>query len=130
VVRELEGGAKDWTEDQESPAHESGAGEMTARTPSERGLAHVFALLSLAIEREPLQIAYLAVRGEDAALRGTALEYLENVLPEDVRRALWPYIATRPAPRPPSRTRQHLVDDLMRSSESLGLTQALKRPRR
>ena len=55
---------------------------------SERGLAHVFTLLSLVVDREPLQIAYRALVGGDASLRGTALEYLENVLPEDVRRDL------------------------------------------
>ena len=45
--------------------------------------------------------------------------------------SLWPYIGTRPRPPAPSRTRQHLVQDLMRSSESLGLSQAMKRmPRR
>jgi hypothetical protein len=48
----------------------------------------VFALLSLAVEREPLQAAYRALVGGDASLRGTALEYLENVLPEDVGRRL------------------------------------------
>ena len=65
------------------------------------------------------------------ALRGTALEYLENVLPEEVRRVLWPFIGTRPRPPAPSRTRQNLVQDLMRSGESLGLSQSMKRmPRR
>jgi hypothetical protein len=58
------------------------------QTPSERGLGHVFTLLSLVVEREPLQIAHRALVGGDAGLRGTALEYLENVLPEDVRRGL------------------------------------------
>src|SRR5262249_33104021 len=36
-----------------------------------RGLEHVFALLSLVLEPEPLDIAFWAVRGEDAVLRGT-----------------------------------------------------------
>ena len=54
----------------------------------DKGLAHVFTLLSLVVEREPLQIAHRALVGGDASLRGTALEYLENVLPEDIRRDL------------------------------------------
>jgi len=131
VVRDLEAAPKGWTEDQEAAVAANAASDAGSRTPVERGLSHVFALLSLVIEREPLQIAYWAVLADDAALRGTALEYLENVLPEDVRRVLWPYVGTRPSPPAPSRTRQHLVQDLMRSSESLGLSQAMKRiPRR
>jgi AAA family ATP:ADP antiporter len=131
VVRDLEAAPGGWTEDHDTAVAEGGGTDPGSRTPLERGLSHVFALLSLVVDREPLQIAYWAVRGEDPALRGTALEYLENVLPEDVRRVLWPYIGTRPAPPPPSRTRQHLVQDLMRSSDSLNLSQAMKRmPRR
>ena len=53
-------------------------------------LDHVFTLLSLIVEREGLRVAYSALRGTDRALRGTALEYLENVLPDAIRRALWP----------------------------------------
>jgi ATP:ADP antiporter, AAA family len=131
VVRDLEAAPKGWTEDHETAIAENGAADLGSRTPIERGLSHVFALLSLVVEREPLQIAYWAVLGDDAPLRGTALEYLENVLPEDVRRVLWPYIGTRPTPPPASRTRQNLVEDLMQSSASLGLSQAMKRiPRR
>ena len=100
VVRDLEAAPQGWAEEPDDTGEKSGAGPRP-RTPAERGLAHVFALLSLVVEREPLQIAYWAVLGEDAALRGTALEYLENVLPDDVRRALWPYVGTRPAPRAP-----------------------------
>ena len=70
-------------------------------------LDHVFTLLSLAVEREPLQIALRAVLGTDPGLRGTALEYLENVLPDDVRGALWPLLGgprRRPVPRAPPAT--------------------------
>ena len=68
----------------------------------ERRLEHVFTLLGLVVPREPVQIAYRAVRSQDRALRGTALEYLENVLPEDVRGVLWPHLdaPAREAPPP------------------------------
>ena len=80
------------------------------------------------MEREPLQIAYWAVLGADPGLRGTALEYLENVLPDDVRRALWPHVGARARPSSPTRPRQLLEQDLLRSGETLGLSrQALKR---
>ncbi|WP_207217614.1 MULTISPECIES: hypothetical protein [Sorangium] len=62
-----------------------------------RSLEHVFRVLSLCLEREPLEIAYRALHADDAHLRGTALEYLENVLPAPIRESLWPYLGARPA---------------------------------
>lgn len=84
----------------------------------DRRLEHVFTLLALVVPREPVQIAYRAVRSQDRALRGTALEYLENVLPEDVRSALWPHldVQAREAPR---RAPDEVVADLLRSSDRL-----------
>jgi ATP:ADP antiporter, AAA family len=74
----------------------------------------VFALLSLVLEREPVRIAARAVRGSDPVLRGTALEYLENVLPTDVRKPLLRRLA---APREqPSRPLDEVMTDLLRSS--------------
>jgi hypothetical protein len=58
--------------------------ELDSGEPVDRQLPHVVALLSLVLERQPLQIAWAAMKGGDRALRGTALEYLSNVLPDDV----------------------------------------------
>ncbi|HEU0105011.1 MAG TPA: hypothetical protein VFT38_02490 [Vicinamibacteria bacterium] len=127
TLRELEG-APGWAAEAEPVSSEESNPDGVPQTPAERGLAHVFTLLSLAVEREPLQIAYWAVLGADPGLRGTALEYLENVLPDDVRRGLWPHIGARARPSRPSRPRQLLEQDLLRSGETLGLNrQALKR---
>ena len=73
-----------------------------------QSLAHVFTLLSLVLPTVPLQIAYRGLQTDDAALRGTALEYLEGVLPRDIRDRLWPFLRRRPrsasgAARPASR---------------------------
>ncbi|MEQ1757692.1 MAG: hypothetical protein ABL986_05195 [Vicinamibacterales bacterium] len=57
-------------------------------------LVHVFALLSLILPREPLQIAFRSLNSEDGRLRGTALEYLEEVLPMPIRQALWSFLVT------------------------------------
>ncbi len=46
---------------------------------------HVFRLLALVYARDPLRIAYSALRSGDDYLRRTALEYLEQILPL----ALW-----------------------------------------
>jgi ATP:ADP antiporter, AAA family len=53
-------------------------------------MEHVFTLLGLVLDREALSLALHAVMSTDRNLSGTALEYLENVLPEEVRRGLWP----------------------------------------
>jgi hypothetical protein len=53
---------------------------------------HVFRLLSLILPRDPLKIAYRGLHSGDAHLRGMALEYLDSVLPEEVRRRIWPVI--------------------------------------
>jgi hypothetical protein len=55
---------------------------------------HVFNLLSLVLEREPVHIAALAFDSGDMYLRGTALEYLETVLPSGIFAALVPRLAT------------------------------------
>ena len=128
TLRELQEAPASWQEEVDRAGTEEGA-EAPAQTPAARGLAHVFTLLSLSVEKEPLQIAYWALLGQDRALRGTALEYLENVLPEDVRRALWPHLGagTRAAATP--RPRQNLVEDLLNSSATLGLRRgAARRP--
>ena len=65
---------------------------------------HVFNLLALALEREPVQIAARAFTTDDAYVRGTALEYLETVLPAPLFSAFQPLLTvTGP---PPARRRK------------------------
>jgi len=134
VVRELEAGVPAWTMEAEPAGDEDSSDEVERpQSPAERGLAHVFTLLSMAVEREPLQTAYWALRGEDAMLRGTALEYLENVLPEAVTRALWPQLGLHGPGLRPARPSQLIVQDLLRSSDTAGFNrEGLKKilPRR
>ena len=59
---------------------------------------HVFNLLSLVLEREPVHIAALAFDSGDMYLRGTALEYLETVLPSGIFAALVPRLSAVPEP--------------------------------
>ncbi len=84
-----------------------------------QSLAHVFTLLSLVLPTVPLQIAYRGVLGDDTGLRGTALEYLEGVLPRDIRDRLWPFLEPGTARPGPRRTREQVLADLMRSNESI-----------
>lgn len=58
----------------------------------EYSLEHVFTLLSLSLDRDALLLSRQALISSDRNLRGTALEYLENVLPEKVKAKLWPHL--------------------------------------
>lgn len=68
-------------------------------------LEHIFRLLSLCLPSEPLHVAFQALHTDDTYLRGTALEYLDSILPSGVRDHLWqflegpsrPVVALRPA---------------------------------
>jgi ATP:ADP antiporter, AAA family len=59
---------------------------------------HVFNLLALALEREPVRIAARSFATDDAYLRGTALEYLETVLPARVFSVMGPLLAVSGPP--------------------------------
>jgi hypothetical protein len=55
-------------------------------------LAHVFTLLSLILPREPLRVAFRGLHTNDERLRGTALEYLELILPASIHERLSPLL--------------------------------------
>lgn len=85
-----------------------------------RSLAHVFTLLSLALPPEPVRIAFRGLHTDDPNLQGTALEYLEGVLPLTIRQQLWPYLEDRrPATHRPTRPRDEILADLVRSHDSI-----------
>jgi hypothetical protein len=80
---------------------------------------HVFNLLALALEREPVGIAARAFATDDAYVRGTALEYLETVLTPRLFSALKPLLAG--AHQPPARRRSatEVRDDLIRAGATM-----------
>ena len=88
-----------------------------------RNLEHVFTILSLWLDADALQLAFHAVYSTDRNLRGTALEYLENVLPDDIRVNLWRHIGITKTGGKPKRSRRALVGELRAAATSL-------RPRR
>jgi AAA family ATP:ADP antiporter len=77
-----------------------------------RSLEHVFTILSLLLEREPLRIAFRALHQDDQKYRGTALEYLETTLPPDLREAVWPCLGEG-KPLGPIRPVAELLADLV-----------------
>ena len=52
-------------------------------------LHHVFTILGLVLDHKAIEIARQALIHKQSNLDGTALEYLENVLPDSLRRLLW-----------------------------------------
>jgi AAA family ATP:ADP antiporter len=99
------------------------------RERASRSLAHVFTLLALALPSEPLRIAFRGLHTDDQGLRGTALEYLESVLPPEIRDRLWWVLADG---RPPAyaRPQGETLTNLLRSHQSIRLNlEALKKRR-
>lgn len=103
----------------DAPASDS-ALDAFVRDRAGESLAHVFTLLSLVLPREPLQLAFRGLQTDDPHLRGTALEYLDSVLPSAIRQRLWPFLDHRPA-RPGAANRQEAIAALLRSNRSIEL---------
>ena len=80
---------------------------------------HVFNLLALALEREPVRIAARAFTTEDAYVRGTALEYLETVLPAHLFSALRPLVAAPESPPAHRRPAGDVRADLIRAGMTM-----------
>ena len=82
-------------------------------------LEHVFRLLGLFVDREPLGIALQGLYTDDPHLRGTALEYLESVLPPRIRHRLWPFLEDRPPRKQQLRQALELRSELLQSRQSI-----------
>lgn len=55
-------------------------------------LRHVFRLLGFVLPAELIRSAYNALHSGKGNAPGVALEYLDSVLPPDIRIALWPLL--------------------------------------
>ena len=93
--------------------------EELVRARASRSLAHVFTLLAVVLPTEPLRIAFRALHTDDQALRGTALEYLDSVLPHEIRDRLWRFLEDRRMPGKVRRPSDETLGDLLRSNESI-----------
>jgi hypothetical protein len=107
--------------DKPEPGQTSTFVDEYVRDRAGQSLAHVFTLLSLVLPREPLQIAFRGLQTEDNELRGTALEYLEGVLPPQVRERLWPFLEDRRPGQRPVRPRADILAELLQSNQSIVL---------
>jgi AAA family ATP:ADP antiporter len=85
----------------------------------DRSMEMVFTLLALAWGCEIMGSTLRAAHAGDPTLRGTALEYLQTVLPEKLRRRLVARIPGGDTARPSQRRSQELADALLHSSAAL-----------
>jgi AAA family ATP:ADP antiporter len=104
------------------------------RDRASRSLEHLFTLLSLVFPRETLRLAFHGLHTDDPYLRGTALEYLETVLPESIWERLWPFLNAGEEYTPRrGRGSGQAVQELLASRDSimlaLGEARRLGRPR-
>ncbi len=90
------------------------------RDRADRSLEHVFTVLALVLPRQPLRVAFRGLHTGDQMLRGTALEYLEGVLPPEVRSALWPFLRAPRAGGRPARPSDAVLEELLASDASIG----------
>jgi hypothetical protein len=76
-----------------------GAGSDEPETVGQmsRNLEHVFALLSTIVAREPLDAAVRGISSPNPAVRGLAVEYLDQVLPAAVLQRLRQMMAATPS---------------------------------
>ena len=83
---------------------------------------HVFNLLALALEREPVHIAARALETADPYVRGTALEYLETVLSPALFAALQPRLAGAGVAAPRHRPTAEVRADLLRAGATMRMS--------
>jgi hypothetical protein len=92
--------------------------EENGTSPASQKVEHALRLLGLVHDREAFRLAHAALQNADEKLRGTGLEYLENVLPEAVRGALFRTLSADSVPKSQPKTRRidrELIDELKRT---------------
>jgi hypothetical protein len=89
------------------------------RARANHSLAHVFTLLSFILPSVPLQVAFHGVCADDPLYRGTALEYLDTVLPRDIRDALWPFLDDAASRQHRKRPAEEILADLLKANASI-----------
>jgi HEAT repeat protein len=102
-----------------NPADRSVLLDRTALRSVSRSLEQIFTLLSLAHEREVMASVLAGLASDEPELRGTALEYLESVLPASLRGKLWPRLHADRERQASGRPGQEVAAELLRSSAAV-----------
>lgn len=124
VDRELAIGKVLWESHQQQHQDSDGSGtewlDDIIRDKAHGSLEYVFTLLSVIHDRAPLMAAFRSLHLGDRYLRGTALEYLEGILPTKTHEMLWDILQERP-PKTAARAKGEIVQELLQSSETIVL---------
>jgi len=92
VERELSVGRPVWEGrrllDPEEPHDDLEGGDEPEAPRASESWKHLFCLLATVHPAEPLRTAFRALHSEDPALRGLAAEYLDSILPAELRRKI------------------------------------------
>lgn len=99
-----------------TPALAAAARELEGSdgAPDPDRVEHVLRLLGLVFDREAFRLARAALGHPDAKLHGTALEYLDNVLPVAIKGVLFSALPSQPGLRS-QRVEHELIDELRRT---------------
>ncbi|HUV14138.1 MAG TPA: hypothetical protein VMY18_10865, partial [Acidobacteriota bacterium] len=126
VLREVAVDRRVWEShrifDQLDKAEDSVFVDQVLEDRANRSLEHVFTLLALRLPREPLRIAFRGLHTADQTLKGTALEYLDSILPPEIKEALWPFLEERSKPEAVGKSREQILADLLESNASIQIS--------
>ena len=112
IRRELDVSTEIWEGHDLELQPEETTDDATVDLHVNRGLEHVFTLLALTLDPDAVHISRQAVFSTDANLRGTALEYLENVLPADLYNKLLDHLGASDEGRKGLRSLSEIVNEL------------------
>jgi len=87
----------------------------------ELSLEHTFRMLTLVLDPEPVRAAFQGIIRDDEQLKSFALEYLEHVLPTNIRQRLWLFIGdvSEYHQQRELRSLNHVVSDLVNTRATL-----------
>jgi ATP/ADP translocase len=103
---------------------ESERDEFPQRQLEARGqlsLEHVFRMLALIFDPKLISASYQGLATEKTKLKSFSLEYLEHILPEDVREKLWLFIGdiTEYQKQKETRPLEEVADELLKTGATL-----------
>lgn len=105
--------------DHDSEPERAGLLDEVLRERANSSLAHVFTLLSLAYSREAVRLAFRGLHTDDPMARGTALEYIESLLPRDIWSSLRPFLDDDRSVHSRTRPSETVLVELMHARESI-----------
>ena len=112
ISNELQASPEDWEGRDMELKMDYATDEEDVNPDFNRGLEHVFTLLALTLDPDAVRLSMQAAFSKDLNLRGTALEYLENVLPGYLYNELLKHLGEAPQGSRSTRTLGDIVNEL------------------